>query len=171
MALCAVADADFQQDAGGEVASASNDGYSETYVTSQRHRSSGVMPLQPVIWRRPVCYIREVVRLLLCTETITLIQPQRTDDGEAYLLTEIIGASWYGKRWSPRHKGRNPRIPYIVRIPESNMPAGVMPKRGDFVIRGIVEEINTRRQTLLTGNISASLRWVITGEEDCGTGW
>ena len=36
MALCAVADADFQQDAGGEVASASNDGYSETYANADR---------------------------------------------------------------------------------------------------------------------------------------
>lgn len=80
--------------------------------------------------------------MLLCTETITLIQPQRTDDGEAYLLTEIIGASWYGKRVvTQTTKGAEPQNTYIVRIPESNMPAGVMPKRGDFVIRGIVEEI------------------------------
>lgn len=72
--------------------------------------------------------------MLLCTETITLIQPQRTDDGEAYLLTEIIGASWYGKRVvTQTTKGAEPQNTYIVRIPESNMPTGVVPKRGDFV--------------------------------------
>lgn len=36
MALCAVAEQDFAQAAGGEIASAANDGYSETYVTSGR---------------------------------------------------------------------------------------------------------------------------------------
>lgn len=52
MAICAVAERDFQQSQGGEVASASNDGYSESYVTSgqtpaQRRRAAASDWLYP----------------------------------------------------------------------------------------------------------------------------
>lgn len=52
MAICAVAEQDFQQSQGGEVASASNDGYSESYVTSgqtpaQRRRAAASDWLYP----------------------------------------------------------------------------------------------------------------------------
>ena len=67
MALCAVAEVDFYQDAGGEVASASNDGYSETYVTSQKTPEqrryaavSGYLSMTGLLYQgggAPCCYV------------------------------------------------------------------------------------------------------------------
>ena len=80
--------------------------------------------------------------MLLCNETVTLIRLQRTDDGEEYLLTKVAGASWYGKRViAQTTKGAEPQNTYTVRIPQANMPKDVIPRRGDFVVRGMVEEV------------------------------
>ena len=82
--------------------------------------------------------------MLMCQELITLVHLERTDDGETYVLTSINGASWYGKRivTTKGTQGQNTyQSLYKVRIPENNMPYGIVPCKGDFLVRGAVEDV------------------------------
>ena len=84
--------------------------------------------------------------MLMCQEQVTLVHLERTDDGETYVLTPISGVSWYGKRIVTQTtkgiQGQNAfQSVFKVRVPENNMPCGVVPCRGDFIVRGEVRDV------------------------------
>lgn len=96
--------------------------------------------------------------MLACTETVTLVHPVREDDGDAYLCTVIHGASWYRKAAiSTSVDGAKPVPVCKVRIPAENMPEGISPEEGDYLVRGEAAEVKCapadlegREYTLLT---------------------
>lgn len=81
--------------------------------------------------------------MLACTETITHIQLRydSNTDADEYVCTAIHGVSWFGKLIAtPENKGLTGAVKVTVRIPEDKMPDIVI-KRGDFIVRGIIEGI------------------------------
>lgn len=88
--------------------------------------------------------------MLLCNETVTLIRCDKHADGETYHCTVIEGASWFGKaQITQQQDGFVGGAVVKVRIPERSMPEGVVPLEGDYMARGRVGHINTRKD--LTG--------------------
>lgn len=87
--------------------------------------------------------------MLLCNERATLVQIHSGKDGEHYTCTELVGVSWYGKTVIiSTEKGAKPQNTYQVRIPASRMPQDVVPKAGDFVVRGVVRNVTAAPQDL-----------------------
>lgn len=83
--------------------------------------------------------------MLMCNETVTLVHLVRGDDGETYICTQVTGASWHGKAVTvPSTDGARIQNTYKVRIPAENMPSGVTPCTGDYLVRGSVSQV---RQT------------------------
>lgn len=79
--------------------------------------------------------------MLACNETVTLVRC----DGETYACTVIKGVSWFSKtKMSVQDKGLVAARVVIIRIPEANLPAGVMPKVDDFFVLGAVEQVACR---------------------------
>ncbi len=75
--------------------------------------------------------------MLACTETVTLVHPIRGDDSDSYRCTVIHGASWYRKAViSISVDGAKPVPVCKARVPEKNMPEGIFPKEGDYLVRG-----------------------------------
>ncbi|HIY38449.1 MAG TPA: hypothetical protein H9835_04825 [Candidatus Agathobaculum merdigallinarum] len=80
--------------------------------------------------------------MLMCTETVTLIRAVRGKDGETYTCTPLAGASWYGKAVTvPSADGARIQNTYKARIPAENMPDGVTPCTGDYLVRGTVAQV------------------------------
>lgn len=80
--------------------------------------------------------------VLACTETVTLVHLLRGDDGDTYLCTVIHGASWYRKAVTAIDgDGARPVPVCKVRVPAENMPEGVTPAEGDYLVRGVLEEV------------------------------
>ena len=80
--------------------------------------------------------------MLACTEIVTLVHPVREDDGDTYTCTIIRGASWYRKAViAPDKDGATPVPVCKVRIPAENMPEGVIPEEGDYLVRGELEAV------------------------------
>lgn len=81
--------------------------------------------------------------MLACRETVTLVHPVRGEDSDAYLCTVIRGASWYRKAViSLDGDGAKPVPVCRARIPEENMPRGVRPEEGDWLVRGALAAIS-----------------------------
>lgn len=80
--------------------------------------------------------------MLACTETVTLVHPARGDDGDAYTCTVIHGASWFRKAVVALDGDGAKPVPVCkVRIPAENMPEGVIPQEGDYLVRGALEAV------------------------------
>jgi len=80
--------------------------------------------------------------VLACTETVTLVHPIRADDGDAYACIPIHGASWHRKAAiAPDGDGARPTPISKARIPAGNMPEGVIPGEGDYLVRGVLETV------------------------------
>lgn len=80
---------------------------------------------------------------LACTETVTLVHPLRGDDGDAYHCTVIHGASWYRKAVvAVDGDGARPVPVCKVRVPAEHMPEGAVPEEGDYLVRGVLEEVH-----------------------------
>lgn len=81
--------------------------------------------------------------MLACTETVTLVQRKydKATDTDSYICTRIEGVSWFGKLIAtPENQGLTGAVKVTVRIPEDKMP-GIVIKRGDFIVHGIVESV------------------------------
>lgn len=75
--------------------------------------------------------------MLACTEAVTLVRPIRGEDSDAYTCTVIHGASWYRKGVIALDGDGAKPVPVCkVRIPAENMPQGVPPGEGDYLVRG-----------------------------------
>lgn len=75
--------------------------------------------------------------MLMCTETLTLVQHIRDDDSDRYVCVKIQGGSWYRKTAiAVSADGAKPVNTCRSRIPVSAIPADVAPKEGDYLVRG-----------------------------------
>ncbi|MBS6881652.1 MAG: hypothetical protein KH195_00080 [Clostridiaceae bacterium] len=80
--------------------------------------------------------------MLMCNETLTLVREIRGDDGEAYTCTPVLGASWYGKAVAvPSTDGARIQNTYKSRIPAQNLPPDKIPRKGDYLVRGVVAAV------------------------------
>lgn len=81
--------------------------------------------------------------MLACTETVTLVHPVRGDDGDTYACTTIHGASWYQKAVVALDGDGAKPVPVCkVRVPAENMPDGISPEEGDYLVRGALDTVN-----------------------------
>ena len=113
--------------------------------------------------------------MLACTETVTLVHPVREDDGDNYTCTVIHGASWYRKAVIALDGDGAKPVPVCkVRIPAENMPEGVTPEEGDYLVRGVVESIQrapaefAEREYMLVTTVGDNRRgrlqhWALSG--------
>ena len=80
--------------------------------------------------------------VLGCTETITLIHHIKDDD--TYECHTVNKASWYSKNTiTTSGDGAKPVNTYDVRVFGDFI--GITPSTGDYVVRGIIENIETPR--------------------------
>lgn len=81
--------------------------------------------------------------MLGCTETITIVHHIK-DDEDAYTCTTVENASWFAKTTiSTSGDGAKPTNTYDVRI--FGEISGVEPALGDYVVKGIIETVETPR--------------------------
>ncbi len=72
-----------------------------------------------------------------CNETVTLIRHSAGCGGDSYSPVVIRGASWHGGRTVGLiDNGAETHFSLSVRIPQQNMPAGILPAEGDLIARG-----------------------------------
>lgn len=77
--------------------------------------------------------------MLMCNEAVTLIRHEKTAAGDRYEPIVITGASWFGKfKLTPGDLSANAATEVTVRIPVEHMPAGIIPRTGDYMARGAV---------------------------------
>lgn len=78
----------------------------------------------------------------LCNDTVTLIKHDKTQKGDTYQCTVIVGASWHAKTAVKLENGGVAAANVIkVRIPEENIPEGLRLHAGDYVAHGIVSNM------------------------------
>lgn len=81
--------------------------------------------------------------MLGCTETITIVHHIK-DDEDTYTCTAVENASWFAKTTiSTSGDGAKPTNTYDVRI--FGEISGVEPALGDYVVKGIIETVETPR--------------------------
>lgn len=118
--------------------------------------------------------------MLACTETATLVHPVRGGDADHYICTVIRGASWYRKAVVALDGDGVKPVPVCkARIPAAQLPVGVAPEEGDYLVRGVLAEVQRapadfagREYALLTA-VGDNRRgrfphWALSGG---GSGW
>ena len=80
--------------------------------------------------------------MFLCNEKLTLIKIKKTNDGEQFQTVPLFGCSWHGKTGiGQTEKGIVPQNTYESRIPVGSISPDVIPQKGDYLVRGIIEEV------------------------------
>ena len=79
------------------------------------------------------------MRLLGCTETVTLVRHVQESDSDSYTKEVIQGVSWFEKSGDAisAANGEAPHTEVTVRIPAENCPEE-LPKAGDYMVRGTI---------------------------------
>lgn len=79
------------------------------------------------------------MRLLGCTETVTLVRHMQTPDGDSYRCETIQGVSWFEQAGSAlsASNGEVPHTEVTVRIPADVCPKQ-LPAPGDYLVKGTV---------------------------------
>ena len=78
------------------------------------------------------------MRLLACTETVTIVRHEQTGSSDFYSCEAIAGVSWFSKRGSTASaSGEAPTTEVVVRIPADVAPE-VLPVKGDLMVRGVL---------------------------------
>ena len=81
--------------------------------------------------------------VLMCNENLTLIQHIREADSDRYSCVAIQGGSWYRKlAVAISEAGAKPVNTCRSRIPAAALPADVVPKEGDFLVRGSLTSVS-----------------------------
>lgn len=116
--------------------------------------------------------------MLLCNETVTLIRHIAEKQGDSFTCTAICGVSWHGRTVikPPSQMGNNGvELENVirVRIPEAHMPDGLRIQTGDYLVRGVLESVNSLRDLqkyefmkalAVTDNRRGRLRhWAVSG--------
>lgn len=79
--------------------------------------------------------------LLFGDQTVTLVKRNKVDD--SYRCFSLKGASWHGQvSIVTSGDGAKPTNTYTVRVPEKDMPTGVFPETGDYIVRGVVTSVS-----------------------------
>lgn len=75
--------------------------------------------------------------MLACDKMVTLVRC----DGMTFTCMMIEGVSWFDKRIAAiQEKGLAVANEVKIRIPAANLPPGVMPRVGDVVVLGAVDQ-------------------------------
>lgn len=93
--------------------------------------------------------------MLQCTETITVVQEHydAETDSQTYEATAIRNASWHAKtKIAIEGKGVVSADIVMIRIPEADMPAGLVIKNNDVVVRGEITTPITKAADLVPYN-------------------
>ena len=79
------------------------------------------------------------MRLLGCTETVTLVRHMQIPEGDFYIKEVIENASWFEKSGSGLtvKNGEAPHTEVTVRIPAEYCPEE-LPKAGDYMVKGTI---------------------------------
>ena len=78
------------------------------------------------------------MRLLACTETVTVVRHEQTGSSDDYTCEVIVGVSWFSKRGSVASaSGEAPTTEVVVRIPADVVPE-VLPAKGDLLVHGVL---------------------------------
>lgn len=85
------------------------------------------------------------MRLLACTETVTLVRHEQTASNDVYTCEVIVGVSWSSKRGGVASvSGETPAVETIVRIPADVCPEQ-LPAKGDMMVRGVLASYEDRK--------------------------
>lgn len=85
------------------------------------------------------------MRLLACTDTVTLVRQIQTTEGDSYACQVIAGVSWHSKAGdSLSRDGEQPSGTVVVRIPEPLVP-DPLPQAGDYLVHGVLASCPDRR--------------------------
>ena len=80
--------------------------------------------------------------MLMCNETVTLVRHIADKDSDHYECIAIVGASWYGKvQMVVNTQGAAPQNTFKSRSPEELMPTGIEPRKGDWLVRGVIASV------------------------------
>ncbi len=92
------------------------------------------------------------MKLLGCTETVTLIRHVQTHDGDSYTAEVMEGVSWFEKAGSvlSASNGEAPRTEVTVRIPAERCPETI-PKAGDYLLKGTLPAGTVLTPSVLKG--------------------
>lgn len=81
--------------------------------------------------------------MLMCNETVTLVRHVAEKDGDRYECIAIVGASWHGKaQMVVSAQGAMPQNTFKSRIPEALLPTGITPRKGDWLVRGVIASVD-----------------------------
>ena len=84
-----------------------------------------------------------MARLLMGVEAVTLVKHKKTDNADGYVCYSMPGASWFASvSIVTAADGAKPANTYTVRVPSENMPTGIVPDLGDYVVRGVVTDVS-----------------------------
>ena len=85
------------------------------------------------------------MRLLACTETVTIVRHEQTGSSDLYSCEVIVGCSWFSKRGSTASaSGETPTTEVVVRIPADVVPE-TLPAKGDLMVHGVLGSYEDRR--------------------------
>lgn len=92
--------------------------------------------------------------MLACDKTITLIQQTYNSetDTEEYTSTVIRNCSWYSKvKIELQDKGVRSGDIVTVRIPEEELPEGIVLANGDYIVKDALGDKNITKHSDLKG--------------------
>lgn len=80
--------------------------------------------------------------MLMCNEMVTLVRHVAGKDSDHYECIVVVGASWYGKaQMVVNAQGAAPQNTFKSRIPEELMPTGIEPRKGDWLVHGVIASV------------------------------
>ena len=89
--------------------------------------------------------------MLAFDQVVTLVKHTAQTDGDVYSCYALPDASWFSSvSISTSGDGAKPGNSYTVRLLADNVPTGVAPSVGDYVVRGVITAVN--RPSDLAGN-------------------
>lgn len=75
-------------------------------------------------------------------QTVTLVKHIK-GESDTYACYSMPGASWFTKTTITTSKeGAKPANSNTVRIPAENVPVGVIPSTGDYIVRGVITSVS-----------------------------
>ena len=81
--------------------------------------------------------------MLACDQVVTLVKHTAKDDTDVYTCYAIPNASWFAAvSISTSGDGAKPGNSYTVRLLAENVPTGVAPSVGDYVVHGVITAVN-----------------------------
>ena len=116
-----------------------------------------------------------MAKLLMGNQVITLVKHEKTDTADNYVCYTMPNASWFSSlSIVTSGDGAKPVNTFTVRIPGENVPTGVEPATGDYIVKGVVTSVNRPadlkglehfRVTAVGNNLRGNLpHWRVAGQ-------